>query len=323
VQTKAASLLAAFDLCNTILDMSCLRGLLFAFAVCGLFLLSQAGSFAQDTPDNQPHIQPRSSGPAPTPRPTPKAQPPAPAPAVEPPAENQQPQPAANQEPQESSSKDSQADFSSAPLAKEPPPAPATDEKSFHPWDPHRAAKDVEVGNYYLKLKNYRAALDRFNDALLYKPHDAEATFGLAQTQEKLELLNQAYLTYKEYLKILPAGLHARESQEAMKRLEPHLDTRTDAGSDHGLSVDHDLDVGESYLSMNNFAAAKDRFEEALRLSPENPRACFRLAQSLQGLRLIEPARLYYKKYLELEPRGPFAEDAKKAIADINAFVGK
>src|SRR5215472_2138883 len=92
VQTKAASILAAFDFCNRILDMSCLRGLLFAFAVCGLFLLSQAGSFAQDTPDNQPHIQPRSSGPAPTPRPTPKAQPPAPAPAVEPPAENQQPQ---------------------------------------------------------------------------------------------------------------------------------------------------------------------------------------------------------------------------------------
>ena len=275
----------------------------------------------QDNQENQPHIQPRADGSAPTPKPTPKAKPQTQSPDATQPPPNQPPP--GSQEPPESSSKDSRADFDSAPLAKEPAPAPAVDEKSFHPWDPHRAAKDVEVGYYYFKLKNFRAALDRFNDALLYKPHDAEATFGLAQTQEKLELLNQAYLSYQEYLKILPAGPHARESQEAMKRLEPHLDARGDTRSDHEGSVEHDLDVGETYLSVNNFSAAKERFEEALRLSPENPRACFRMAQSLQGLRLIEPARLYYKKYLELEPRGPFAEDAKKAIADINAFVGK
>jgi tetratricopeptide (TPR) repeat protein len=304
--------------------MSCARGLSFALLVGSAFF-SQSQSFAQnnDNQDNQPHIQPRADGSAPTPKPTPKAKPQTQDPDAAQPALNPQPQPPVSQEPAESSSKDSQADFNAAPLAKEPPPAPAVDEKSFHPWDPHRAAKDVEIGYYYFKQKNYRAALDRFNDALLYKPRDAEATFGLAQTQEKLELLNQAYLTYQEYLKILSAGPHARESQDSMKRLEPHLEARSDTRGDHGDSAEHDLDVGETYLSMNNFAAAKERFEEALRLSPENPRACFRLAQSLQGLRLIEPARLYYKKYLELEPRGPFADDAKKAIADINAFVGK
>ena len=304
--------------------MSYARGLSFALLVGSLFF-SQSQSTAQnnDSQDNQPHIQPRPDGSVATPKPTSKAKTQTPGPQAEQPAQNPQPQPPVGQEPPESSSKDSQADFDSAPLAKEPAPTPAVDEKSFHPWDPHRAAKDVEVGYYYFKQKNFRAALDRFNDAQLYKPRDAEATFGLAQTQEKLELLNQAYLTYQEYLKILPAGPHARESQEAMKRLEPHLEARGTTGSDKGDSTEHDLDVGETYLSINNFAAAKDRFEEALRLSPENPRACFRLAQSLQGLRLIEPARLYYKKYLELEPRGPFAEDAKKAIADINAFVGK
>jgi tetratricopeptide (TPR) repeat protein len=323
VQTKAASYLAAFDFYNRILDMSCARGLFFALVVSCLFVLGQNWSFAQDTQDNQPHIKPRPDGSVATPKPTPKAKPQTPAPDAAQPAQNQPTQPPVSPEPPESSSKDSQADFNAAPLAKEPAPAPAVDEKSFHPWDPHRAAKDVEVGYYYFKQKNYRAALDRFNDALLYKPRDAEATFGLAQTQEKLELLNQAYLTYQEYLKILPAGPHAKESQDAMNRLEPHLDARSGSTGDQGQSVEHDLDVGETYLSMNNFAAAKERFEEALRLSPENPRGCFRLAQSLQGLRLIEPARLYYRKYLELDPRGPFAADAKKAIADINAFVGK
>src|SRR5215472_5574782 len=167
------------------------------------------------------------------------------------------------------------------------------------------------------RIKNYRAALDRFNDALLYKPGDAEAIYGLAVTQEKLDLLAQANKNYQEYLKILPSGPHAKEAQDAIKRLGPHVEMRNDAGT----QVEHDIEVGETYLSMNNFDAARERFEDAVRLAPENAKACFRLAQSLQGLRRIEPARLYYQKYLELEPQGPFAANAKKAIADINAFL--
>lgn len=291
-----------------------------------LVFLAQAGfTYAQDNQDNQPHITPRNV-PAPTPRPTPKPKPETEPLEDVPLPENQQPVFPQPQAQGESSSKDSQIDFDRArrTLEEPPPPDKAKDDKTFVAWDPHRADKDVEVGNYYLKLKNYRAALDRFNDALRYKPKDAEATFGLATTQEKLDLLDQAYQNYQEYLKILPSGPRAKESEAAMKRISPHLDMRkppADQQAKH--NVEHDIDVGETYLSMNNFAAARDRFEEALRLAPENPRACFRLAQSLQGLRLIEPARLYYQKYLDLDPRGLYAADARKAIADITAVVGK
>src|SRR5258708_29498523 len=48
-------------------------------------------------------------------------------------------------------------------------PAANNDVQELLPYDPHKAAKDVEVGEYYLKHKNYRAALERFNHALLYK----------------------------------------------------------------------------------------------------------------------------------------------------------
>src|SRR5271168_4971013 len=51
-------------------------------------------------------------------------------------------------------------------------PAPS-DVQEFHPWDPHKAAKDVEVGDFYFKRKNYRAALARYQDALLWKNNDA------------------------------------------------------------------------------------------------------------------------------------------------------
>jgi tetratricopeptide (TPR) repeat protein len=287
-----------------------------------LVFLGQAGlTQAQDNQDNQPHITPRGV-PAPTPRPTPKPKPAeAEPPETAPLPDNQQAQFPQPQVQGESSSKDSQIDFDHAPRAAEPSPSDKDKgDNTFLPYDPHRADKDVEVGNYYLRLKNYRAALERFNDALHYKPKDAEATFGLATTQEKLELLAGAYQNYQEYLRILPGGPHAKECEAALKRIQPHLATTKPAAD---KQADHDIDVGETYLSKNNFAAARSRFEEALQLAPENPRACYRLAQSLQGLRLFEPARLYYQKYLELDPRGLYASDAKKAIADITAVVGK
>ena len=93
------------------------------------------------------------------------------------------------------------------------------DVQEFHPWDPHRAMKDVEVGDFYFKRKNFRAALDRYSEALYYKDNDALATFGMAQCQEKLGLVDEARNNYQGYLKILPHGPLAAEAQKGIERL--------------------------------------------------------------------------------------------------------
>jgi tetratricopeptide (TPR) repeat protein len=89
--------------------------------------------------------------------------------------------------------------------------------QEFHPYDPHRAAKDIEVGDFYFKKKNYHAALDRYREALFYKPNDAVANFRMAQSFEKLSQPDEAIQHYQEYLKILPNG---PLSEEAKKELE-------------------------------------------------------------------------------------------------------
>ena len=48
-----------------------------------------------------------------------------------------------------------------------------------------------------------------------------------------------------------------------------------------------------------------------------------RLAQALQGMQRLDPARLYYKKYLDAQPKGRFAKNAKKAISQIDWVLGK
>lgn len=131
----------------------------------------------------------------------------------------------------DSSSKDTQVDLSPPPNdVKEHPESGAelTDEGSsggggtmeFHAFDPHKAAKDTEVGDYYFKRKNYVAAESRYREALVYKENDAVATYKLALCLEKLNRPDEALTEYQSYIKILPSGPEAGEAKKAIERLK-------------------------------------------------------------------------------------------------------
>jgi tetratricopeptide (TPR) repeat protein len=91
--------------------------------------------------------------------------------------------------------------------------------QEFHPWNPMKALKDIEVGDYYFKRKNYKAALDRYKEALYYKDNDAVASFRLAECQEKLGDKAEAKKYYEQYLKILPEGPLAKDAHASLDRL--------------------------------------------------------------------------------------------------------
>ena len=115
----------------------------------------------------------------------------------------------------ESSSRDTRIDLS-------PPPNENTSGGvgEFHPFDPHRALKDIEVGDFCFKKKNYSAALDRYREALFYKPNDATANFRMAQALDKLARLDEAAEHYQEYLRILPNGPLAEEAKKALEKIK-------------------------------------------------------------------------------------------------------
>jgi len=139
-------------------------------------------------------------------------------------------------EPGSSSSKDDKIDVTPpANDAKAHPNADMdtgdADVGEFHPFDPHRAAKDVEVGDFYFKRRNYRAAISRYRDALLYKPNDAIATFSLADALEKAGDLREALQNYQAYLKILPYGPKAKEAHTAITRLKSKVPAKPAASA--------------------------------------------------------------------------------------------
>lgn len=95
-----------------------------------------------------------------------------------------------------------------------------SDVGEFHPYDPHKAMKAIEVGDFYFKKENYRAAISRYQEALQWKPRDAEATYKLAEALEKSGDKAGALENYRAYLKILPHGPYAQKAEEGAERLK-------------------------------------------------------------------------------------------------------
>jgi tetratricopeptide (TPR) repeat protein len=128
-------------------------------------------------------------------------------------------------QPSDSSSKDNKIDLS-PPKGDEVAHADPDDDDDASgvmetkPWNPHKAAKDIEVGDFYAKRKNYKAAISRYREALEYKPRDAEATFKLAQCLEASKAKDEALQRYEEYLRMLPNGEFAPLAKAGVERLK-------------------------------------------------------------------------------------------------------
>jgi TolA-binding protein len=118
--------------------------------------------------------------------------------------------PRSDNEPQ-SSSKDTKVDLSppKGDSMAHPNGGIADEAMEMHPYNPMKA----------IKRKNYVAAISRYREALDFKPHDAVATFALAQTLEKTGDLDGARESYQDYLKTLPNGPQAAECRKALDKL--------------------------------------------------------------------------------------------------------
>jgi tetratricopeptide (TPR) repeat protein len=121
--------------------------------------------------------------------------------------------------PKESSSKPADAPGAPPPkLPAKPNKDNATQNAPDQPaWDPLRAEKDMEVGQYYMRKGDLEAAIDRFQDATVAKPGYAIPFRYLGEAQEKRGLKKQAIKSYQRYLDLYP---HAEDGDKIRKKLE-------------------------------------------------------------------------------------------------------
>jgi len=124
----------------------------------------------------------------------------------------------AQEPPQESSSKPASPpdDMKPKSTGKQKEDTAAKNSPDQPMWDPLRAEKDLEVGQYYMKRGDVDAAIDRFQDAIVAKPGYAIPFRFLAEAQEKRGLKKQAVKSYQRYLDLYP---HAEDGDKVRKKI--------------------------------------------------------------------------------------------------------
>jgi hypothetical protein len=82
------------------------------------------------------------------------------------------------------------------------------------------AAEDEDVGNYYLDSKNWKAALSRFESALVLDPDNPDVYWGLAESERHLGDFASARANYLKVTQYDPDSRHAKEARKALKEPE-------------------------------------------------------------------------------------------------------
>jgi hypothetical protein len=79
------------------------------------------------------------------------------------------------------------------------------------------AAEDESVGSYYLDQKNWRAALSRFESAVVLDPENPEVYWGLGEAQRHLGKFAEAKASYQKLVDYDPDSKHGKEARKLLK----------------------------------------------------------------------------------------------------------
>jgi hypothetical protein len=83
------------------------------------------------------------------------------------------------------------------------------------------AAEDENVGGYYLDRKDWRAALSRFQSAMVLDPDNPDVYWGLAESERHLGDFAAARANYQKVMEYDPGSRHAKDAGRTLK--EPEL----------------------------------------------------------------------------------------------------
>ena len=98
-----------------------------------------------------------------------------------------------------------------------PPEEDIAATKQEYTFNPVRSKRDVQVGDFYLKKGDFKAAVARYREATLWNEGNAEAWLRLGEAEEKRGAPKAAKAAYQKYLDLAP---EAKPAAEVKKRLE-------------------------------------------------------------------------------------------------------
>jgi hypothetical protein len=82
------------------------------------------------------------------------------------------------------------------------------------------AAEDEKVADYYLDQKNWKAALSRYESAVVLDPENPEVYWGMGEAQRHLGKMAEAKAAYEKLIEYDPDSKHGKEAKKILKSPE-------------------------------------------------------------------------------------------------------
>jgi len=86
--------------------------------------------------------------------------------------------------------------------------------------DPLLCEKNINIGDYYYKQKNYSAAIRRYLDAIEYQTDSVRAYDALARAYQKNDEPAKAIAAYKQFIEKNPSSPKLLELRAKLEKLE-------------------------------------------------------------------------------------------------------
>jgi tetratricopeptide (TPR) repeat protein len=147
---------------------------------------------------------------------------------------------------------------------------------------PENPVAQLNLGNACLRLGRAAEALEHGEAAVRLDPRNVDAKFNLGLALVANGRPGDALAYYGEVLRVQPDAADVRAALGNALRL-----------------------LGDAEVKRQNWAAAVDRYRQALAMTPDDFSACFYLANSLLMAGQVDDAVVQYRKALALHPNDP------------------
>jgi hypothetical protein len=107
------------------------------------------------------------------------------------------------------------------PAADDEPTGRKGKQAAKEPEHQETASEDINVGSYYLDEKNWKAALSRYQSAMVLDPENPDVYWGLAEAERNLGQFAGARAHYQRVVDYDPDSKHGKEARKALK--EPKI----------------------------------------------------------------------------------------------------
>ena len=181
-------------------------------------------------------------------------------------------------------------------------PPPVKDLVAVH--HPDLSGLEKEVREQIVSFQNSLAEAAKTSPTTAQKLSDAYGTMGqiyhaYSFTESAEECYtNASLLTPKNFKWLYLLGKVSEEQNKTYEAIDHYKKAR--ALNPNYLPIH--VNLGNAYLELDLLSVAKDSFENALKISKENPAALYGLGQIMYAERNYKEAAVYFEKVLSLVP---------------------